>query len=74
MGNTSSPQNEMDIEFILKMVRNVRNNLFHGGKYSTEAHEDTERTERLLRSSITILGECLELSPQVCEYFNDATI
>ena len=73
-GTPVRPQNETDIEFLLKMVRNVRNNLFHGGKYSTEAHEDTERTERLLRSSITVLEECLELAPQVCEHFNDATI
>jgi hypothetical protein len=68
------PQNEADIEFILRMVRSIRNNLFHGGKYSTEVHKDTERTEQLLRSSITILEECLGAAPRVRTCFDDATI
>ena len=63
-----------DIEFILKMVRCIRNNLFHGGKYSNEVHEDTERTELLLNSSLIILKECLALSPDLKRIFDEATI
>jgi hypothetical protein len=33
---------ESEIEFLLRMVRCVRNNLFHGGKHIIEVHEDTE--------------------------------
>jgi hypothetical protein len=57
------PHNETDIEFLLRMVRCVRNNLFHGGKYNIGVHEDVQRTERLLRSSLTILAACLDLAP-----------
>jgi len=62
---------ETDIKFILKMVRSVRNNLFHGGKYNTE---DTARTERLLRSSILVLGECLISAEEVRQHFDKAII
>lgn len=58
------PDNETDIEFLLRMVRCVRNNLFHGGKYNIAVHEDTVRTEMLLRSSLTLLAACLKLAPQ----------
>jgi hypothetical protein len=56
------------------MVRCVRNNLFHGAKYNNEVHEDIERTEMLLKSSLTILDECLALSPRVKSFFDEAAI
>jgi len=58
----------------LRMVRSIRNNLFHGGKYNIEVHEDTDRTEHLLRSSLVVLEECLELSPEVRLHFEEASI
>lgn len=67
-------QNETDIEFLLKMIRGIRNNLFHGGKHNAEVHEDTQRTEQLLNASIAVLGECLELAPQVRMLFDRATL
>lgn len=54
---------QSEIEFVLRMVRTVRNNLFHGGKYNIELHESTERTELLLQSSLAVLNECLTLAP-----------
>lgn len=68
------PKHESDIEFLLRMVRCVRNNLFHGGKYNLEVHEDTERTEQLLRSALIILKECLALAPRVNRAFHQAAI
>ncbi len=68
------PSHESDVEFLLRMVRCVRNNLFHGGKHNNEVHEDTERTEMLLKSSLTILDECLALSPRVKAMFDEAAI
>lgn len=58
------PNNETEIEFLLRMVRTIRNNLFHGGKFNIEIHEDVQRTEHLLRSAILVLKSCLELSPE----------
>jgi hypothetical protein len=49
---------------ILLYVRRVRNNLFHGGKFSGNWFAP-ERSEELLRYSLIILHACLEASPQV---------
>jgi hypothetical protein len=68
------PESESEIEFILRMVRSVRNNLFHGGKFNMEAFEQTERTMKLLSCSIIILNECLTLSPSVKLAFDEAII
>ena len=54
---------DSEVEYVLRVVRSVRNNLFHGGKHSIEVHETTERTETLLRSCLAVLNECLALSP-----------
>ena len=66
--------NETDREFVLRMVRNVRNNLFHGGKYGAEIHENVERTERLIWSSLRVLEECLGVAPEVRRCFEEATL
>ena len=68
------PENESEIEFLLRMVRTVRNNLFHGGKYNIEVHEEVERTELLLQNSLTILMACLRLSQEVERQFIQAVI
>ncbi len=65
---------ETDIQFLLRMVRCVRNNLFHGGKYNIEVHEDTERTEMLLRSSLTLLAACLEIAPEQQAAYGDTRL
>jgi hypothetical protein len=67
-------QNESDIQFLLRMVKCVRNNLFHGGKHNNWLHEDKQRTETLLCNSLIILNECLRLSPQVKNRFDGAII
>ena len=68
------PEGEEEIEFLLRMIRCIRNNLFHGGKYNLEVHEATERTEKLLTSSLIILKECLALSPVISNAFDQAII
>jgi len=63
-----------DFEFLVRAIRIVRNNLFHGGKYNLELHETTERTEKLLRSAIVVLHECLVLAPNVRQAYEEATL
>ena len=66
--------NQTELEFLLLMIRRVRNNLFHGGKYNNREHEDTARSVQLLKSCLVILDECLRLSPHVKSAFDEATI
>jgi len=68
------PEHETDIEFILRMVRCIRNNLFHGAKFNNEDFEQKERTKKLLDCSLIILQECLSLSARVKDAYDEATI
>lgn len=72
--NASIPETNNGPELILKLVKRVRNNLFHGGKYNAELHEETARSEELLRNGLIILEECLYLSPDVKSAYNGAKI
>jgi hypothetical protein len=62
-----------EIERLLKYVRRVRNNLFHGGKFTSLPVSDLGRNAALIEDSLVILKECLRLSDTVrAEY--DAAI
>ena len=61
-------------ELLISLVRRVRNNLFHGGKYSGALHEETARNEELLRGGLTILDECLRINPHLRAAFEGAAI
>lgn len=63
-----------DIEVLIRLVRRIRNNLFHGGKHNIALFEDTERTTRLLKSSLIVIQECLLLAPHVKTTFDEAII
>ena len=54
---------------ILLMVRSVRNNLFHGGKYHEHEDYQTERNELLIKHSIKILSECVKINEDVHNYY-----
>lgn len=57
---------------VLDLVRRVRNNLFHGGKFNDDVHSGPGRNELLLRHSLAILHRCLELSPSVATAYDTA--
>ena len=59
---TPPPGDRADL--VLMLVRRVRNNLFHGGKFSREWF-DPIRSEQLLTHSLRILRGCLEASAVV---------
>lgn len=67
-------EGEADVQFLLRMVRTVRNNLFHGGKHNIEMHEDTQRIELLLRDSLIVLYACLAVAPEQQAAFSDARL
>lgn len=63
---------ENDAEYLLRLVRGVRNNLFHGGKYPTQAVSGKRlRNSKLLQACVTILEKCLSLDADVKRFFED---
>lgn len=54
---------------LLLMVRTVRNNLFHGGKYPELPKQDESRDTKLLESCLAILQACLPLHEEVRMHF-----
>jgi hypothetical protein len=62
---TAEDESLSEIERLLRYVRRVRNNLFHGAKFSTLAELETVRNVALLEDSLVILRECLRLTDEV---------
>jgi hypothetical protein len=65
----SEPQTNSHADKLLIYVRRVRNNLFHGGKFNGHWF-DPERSEPLLRHSLTILTNCVESVSSVREAYH----
>lgn len=63
------PPNVPLINKLSVSIRDVRNNLFHGGKFNGNYQEDVSRNFNLLKHSIVILNHWLELSPIVKQKF-----
>ena len=58
-------QGVSDSENVLKMVRRVRNNLFHGGKYLPDTTADVDRDRQVIDHSLIILHKCVALRSNV---------
>lgn len=56
---------EPEINKLSLSIRDIRNNLFHGGKFNGSYQEDISRNYILLKSSIVILNEWLSLNDNV---------
>lgn len=61
--DSTAPGGKHAADNILILVRRVRNNLFHGGKFNGEWFAP-ERSEQLLRASLTILRATIDANPQ----------
>lgn len=57
------------LQQLLFMVRTVRNNLFHGGKYLPGGEMEPGRDKELVRSSLVVLRECAQLVADVRESY-----
>ena len=58
---------ESNASYILRLVRTVRNNLFHGGKFPDPCGPiaETSRDRHLLRHALTVLEECAKDDPDL---------
>jgi hypothetical protein len=50
---------------LLKMIRTIRNNLFHGGKYLPLGEHEAGRNQKLIESSLIVLKVCINLHQEV---------
>jgi len=57
--------NQRPTQQVLLMVRAIRNNLFHGGKFLPNGEQEQGRNERLVRSALRVLLVCALLHPGV---------
>jgi hypothetical protein len=56
----------------LRLVRDVRNNLFHGGKYlKTPVDGAARRNKDLLQACLTVLAECRSVDTWVNAFFEE---
>ena len=62
-------QNEPLVNRLCLSIRDIRNNLFHGGKFQGNYQEDVSRNYKLLNSSIVVLNEWLRLNNTVKDNF-----
>lgn len=58
-------QAQRSTQQLLKFVRTIRNNIFHGGKYCPEGEVEAGRNEKLVQSSIKIMTACIFLNHRV---------
>lgn len=57
--------------YIVKNIRVVRNNLFHGGKFPLKPVSDSARNKDLLSGCLVILQRLLEINQDIKEAFNE---
>ncbi|MCY4641501.1 MAG: hypothetical protein OXC41_02210 [Gammaproteobacteria bacterium] len=61
--------NQKRAQQALLMVRTVRNNLFHGGKYLPNGEKERGRNRILVAHSLTILKHCAQMNDRVMQYY-----
>ncbi len=61
--------NGRKLEWLLLMIRRIRNNLFHGGKYPNFMVAEPSRNRELILSSIIILNDAVQLEQSVSDEF-----
>ena len=63
--------NETDARYLFRVIRDVRNNLFHGGKYQDGLEEELARDRRLLDVATTVLEACMDLDARIRRVFDE---
>jgi hypothetical protein len=56
---------ESEEEYVIKLLKIVRNNLFHGGKYPDGQIVEVTRDRNILRAALNVLNGCYELHPGI---------
>jgi hypothetical protein len=65
-------KNESDDTFTIRLMRTVRNNLFHGGKYPDGPIAEIARNRKILRAALTVLDACYKAHAGVRRWVDQA--
>ena len=65
-------QGQSDEAFVLRLLRTVRNNLFHGGKYPDGPIDEIARDTAIIRAACTVLEGCYEVHAGVRRRIDDS--
>ncbi len=57
-----------DLERVIKTVKTIRNNLFHGGKHGGDGWHDPERTRMLLNLGVAVLDDIAKQTGLEADY------
>lgn len=57
--------------WLLRVIRYVRNNLFHGGKFPRIPIDEPSRDRELLRHSMVVLSACVPVGSAAKTFFED---
>jgi hypothetical protein len=66
---TVRDRSESDEQFVVRLIRTIRNNLFHGGKSFVDGETIVGRNAELMNAGVAVMKHCLELSPKVLGAF-----
>ncbi len=55
-----APTKNKGEQYTIELLKRVRNNLFHGGKYPDGPIGQVERDQKILRAALTILNGCYD--------------
>lgn len=64
-------RDESNAVYTLHLLKLVRNNLFHGGKYPDGGILEVSRDKEILRAALTVFGGCYELHAGVRNRINE---
>ena len=62
------PMSGPELAQVVKSLKTVRNNLFHGGKHGATGWDDEERTQTLLELGAEVLDQLAELGQIEADY------
>ena len=57
--------NGSDLEYAITLLKTVRNNLFHGGKFPDGPPQEIARDRGVLRAALAVLDKCYERHPDI---------